>query len=140
MEGDWATRADAIKQRRLAAGLPVQIGKGEHQTVNPVTPVFDYERDTIDHPFRWLPDKPEDLYRLPEPLRTWALKAHQKEQQAHPVIHLKDKHDKRAEAVRLYNQTSMGVTDIARQLGIPKQTVQRWVQQGKKAALVARGA
>lgn len=139
MAGNWRDRMDEMKQRRLAAGLPVQIGRGEHQRVNPVMPVFDYEADIAEFPFGWQRDKPGDLYRLPEPLRTWALDAHEKEQAAPPVARLRDKHDKRAEAIRLYNQTPMGVTDIARELGLPKQTISRWTQQGRKAAQVTRG-
>lgn len=45
MAGNWQARMDEMKKCRLAAGLPVQIGRGEHQRVNPTMPVFDYEKD-----------------------------------------------------------------------------------------------
>jgi len=46
---DWRERMDAMKQRRVAAGLPFQIGRDERVAGVGKPPAFDYERDILEH-------------------------------------------------------------------------------------------
>jgi hypothetical protein len=129
LKPNWQDRADAIRSQRLARGAPVD-GKGLSEPESDV-PLdrWTAASDVRDFPFTWLPDKPRDLSLLPSPLDSWAIAEYEPSKL---VIDLTDRHNARAEAMRLYNSTPLGPTEIAAMVGMPRATVQRWCQQAKR--------
>lgn len=128
---DWRTRMDALKRARLAAGKPTQIGRGSRIPSSGTAAPFDTERDMLEYPPKWLPDE-ADVRRLPEPLRTWAVRTAKDRKPIKPKqASTRTRHsvNERRQAVARH-AAGESYAAIARHISVRRNTVVNWCRRG----------
>jgi hypothetical protein len=128
----WEERMDRLRVKRIAAGRPV-VGKGEHRPVNHARENFDYAQDVARHPFRFWPERPAGLDKLPDPLRSWALLRYRERPDREPrdVVSTRPRHSvgERRRAIARH-AAGESYRRIAVDLGVSVGTLKSWCSRG----------